>query len=118
MHTDHLLEIADLFNLKRLLPINLVPIRYVDDPNDSNSIINLIFLKSYSEEFNTYSIPPNIWSSSDYAPLIVNIAIQEEFIQKKDYTSIRGARKRRILSNNSEQVSRASIIWILNIVNH
>ena len=81
MHADYLLEIADLFNLERLLSINLVPTRYTDNPNNSDSIIDLIFLRGHFEEFNTHLILPNIRSLFDYAPLIINIVIQEEFIQ-------------------------------------
>ena len=81
MHADYLLEIADLFNLERLLSINLVPTRYTDNPNNSDSIIDLIFLRGHFEKFNTHLILPNIRSLFDYAPLIINIVIQEEFIQ-------------------------------------
>jgi len=81
MHANHLLEIADLLNLERLLSINLVPNRYTDNPNNSNSVIVLIFLRGYSEEFNTHLILPDMRGLFDYSPLIINIVIQEELIQ-------------------------------------
>jgi len=75
MHADHLLEIADLFNLERLLSINLVSTRYTDNPNNSDSIIDLIFLRDHSEEFNTHLILPDMRGSFNYALLIINIVI-------------------------------------------
>ena len=95
MHADHLLEIADLLNLERLLSINLVPNRYTDNPNNSNSVIVLIFLRGYSEEFNTHLILPDMRGLFDYSPLIINIVIQEELIQWKRLSLHKGDKKKK-----------------------
>ena len=80
MHADCLLEIAELFNLEKFSPINLVPIKYTDNSNDSNSIIDLMFFRDYFERFNTHSILLDMRGPSDHVLLIVDITIQEKFI--------------------------------------
>jgi len=80
MHADCLLEIAESFNLEKFSPINLVPIKYTDNSNDSNSIIDLMFFRDYFERFNTHSILLDMESSSDHALLIADITIQGKFI--------------------------------------
>ena len=83
MHADCLLEIAELFNLEKFSPINLVPIKYTDNSNDSNSIIDLMFFRDYFERFNTHSILLDMRGPSDHVLLIVDITIQEKFIWKR-----------------------------------
>jgi len=41
------------------------------------------------EEFNNYQILPDIWSSSDYASLLVYIIIKEEVIQDRKQTIVK-----------------------------
>jgi len=81
VHSDLLLEIADSFNLSFLHPFNPVPTRYPDNNNDSNSVINLMFLRSNSLELDNYLILPDLQYLLDYAPLVVDIQIIEEFLQ-------------------------------------
>ena len=52
----------------------------MDNSNDSNFVIDLIFLQPDSVEVDNHLILPELWYSSDYAPLTVNISINEEFI--------------------------------------
>jgi len=52
-----------------------------------------MFLQANSEEFNNYSILPDLWSLSDYTSLIVDIIINEEFIQDKCWTIIKNSKE-------------------------
>ena len=72
--------VANSFNLELLSPTHNIPTRYSDLDNSSNSTINLMFLQSGSRELNNHSIHPDLWLSSDYAPLTVLIDIIEENI--------------------------------------
>jgi len=75
-----LMDITDSFDL-RLSILNIqVLTQYADNLNDSNSVINLMFLQDNSLEIDNYSILPNLCSPSDHAPLTVDIIIEEEFI--------------------------------------
>ena len=44
IHADIFMKVADLFNLKLSIPITQVLIRYMDNSNDSNFMIDLMFL--------------------------------------------------------------------------
>ena len=52
LYSDILREIADNLNLDLSTPINLVSTQYVDNSQNSNLIIDLIFLYAKSERFN------------------------------------------------------------------
>ena len=56
--SDDLFAIADFFNLSLSYPTDQVLTRYLDNVNDSNSVINLMLLCSDSSELNTYHIYP------------------------------------------------------------
>jgi len=63
------------------------------DFNIRNLVINLVFLCSYIEKFNNYSISPELYGLSDHALLSVYIIIEEEFIQKKKFTIIKSSKE-------------------------
>ena len=72
--------IADSFNLALLSPINPGPTRFSDMVGESNSVIDLMFLRCGSSKLDRHSIHPNLWLSSDHALLTVDIPICEEII--------------------------------------
>ena len=80
VHTDLLMDIIDSFDLRLSTPIIHVATWYADNPNGSNSVINLMFLWANSLEIEKHSILPNICSFLDYAPITVDIIIEKKFI--------------------------------------
>ena len=67
--SNDLLIIADSFNLDLFFPTNCILTRYSDNKNDSNSVINLMFLQSSSSKLDNHIIHPEWHLSSDHAPL-------------------------------------------------
>ena len=74
---------------------NYVPYKYLDNQNDLNLIIDLMFLHLDSSELNNHIIHPEWRLSSDHTPLTVNIAIIEEYIQTKKCTIIKNSKEER-----------------------
>ena len=54
-----LFDIADSFQLEISKPIENFPTRYSDNDQDSNSVLDLVFLHLESIEFNTHHIHPD-----------------------------------------------------------
>jgi len=52
----------------------------VDNPQDLNFIIDLMFFYAELEEFNNHQILPNLQSPSNYTSLSVSIIIKGKFI--------------------------------------
>jgi len=57
-----------------------IPTRYIDNENDADTVINLIFLWSSDPGFNNYQILPDIQQLSDHTPLCVTMNIIKEDI--------------------------------------
>ena len=78
--SDDLLIIANSFNLALSSPTNSCPTRYSDIAEESNSTIDLIFLRYRSNDINQYSIHPDWHLTSDHAPLSITISIIDEVV--------------------------------------
>jgi len=78
--SDDLIVIADSFNLNLLVSINQVPTRYSDNDDNSNLVIDLMFLYYNSSELNNHSIHSNLCLTSDHTLLTITIPITEENI--------------------------------------
>jgi len=78
--SDDLFVIVNSLNLSLSYPTNQVPIRYSDNVNNANLVINLMFLCYDSSELNTHSIHPEWHLTSNHAPLTISIPIVEEYI--------------------------------------
>ena len=102
-HSDLLVNVADSFYLLLSQSTNQVSTRYLDNENDANSIINLMFLKLNSLEFNNYTIYPELWYLSDHAPLMVDILITKEFVWDKWH----------MISKNSKEKDKDKFIFEL-----
>jgi len=58
---DTLREIVDSLNLELLSSIVQVSTYYLNNPQDLNSVLDLMFLYANVEEFNNYIILPDLW---------------------------------------------------------
>jgi len=92
-HCKSLTDIVDSINLCMSKSTNQVPTRYSDNPSNSNSVINLMFLHPNSLEFNNHMIYSEWRLFSDHTPLTIDIAIYEEHILIKKYTIVKNSEK-------------------------
>ena len=72
--------IADSFDLALSFPTNPGSTRFSDTTGESNSVIDLMFLRYGSAELDKHSILPDSRLSSDHAPLLIDIPIFDEII--------------------------------------
>jgi len=75
-------------------PTNQVPTRYLNNVNDVNFIIDLMFLRLNSSEIDNHTIHPNLQYSSDHAPLTVDISIIKEFVPNKQCIIIKNSKEK------------------------
>ena len=81
IHSNTLLNIVDLFDLRLLYSIQQIFTWHSDNANDANSVIDLFFLWQNSIEINNYSILSELCYILYYTLLTIDISIAEEFIQ-------------------------------------
>ena len=86
--SNDLIMIADSFDLILSSPTNPCPTRYSDIAEESNFIIDLMFLRFGSQELDNHFILPESHLSSDHAPLMIDIPIFEEIIHTSKLTII------------------------------
>ena len=95
IHCNLLNDIVDSMDLCMSKATNCVPTRYLDNQNNLNSVMDLIFLCLNLLELNNHTIYPEWRLLSDHMPLTVNIAIIEEHLQTKKYTIIKNSKEER-----------------------
>jgi len=76
-HTDDLITITDSLGLELSLSSNPGPTRFVDNPHDTNSVIDLIFLPPSNTGFGQQTLHPKIHKPFNHILLIIEIGIGE-----------------------------------------
>jgi len=89
--SDDLFAIADSFNLFLSFPTEQVPTRFSDNANNSNSVLDLMFLRCDSEEINSHVIHPDWQLTSDHTSLTITIPIIKEHITTCKRTFIKNS---------------------------
>ena len=99
--SDNLIIITDSFNLDLSISTNQVPTGYSDNINDSNSVIDLIFLQNRSNKLNNHSIHLNWCQTSDHTPLTITIPIIEESVISSKYSIIKNSKEEAAFIKNT-----------------
>ena len=89
IHSDLLLDIADSFFLDLSIPVNPVSTRYSNNNQDSNLVLDLMFLRFGSAKLSNHYIHPNWQLALDHTPLTITIPIIKEYIQTKKYMIVK-----------------------------
>ena len=82
-HKDTLFEIADSFHIKLSKLTNNLPTRYSDNIQNSNLVLDLVFLCPDLMKLDNHYIYLEWQLTSDHAPITVNIHICEERVQTR-----------------------------------
>jgi len=77
IHTKDLFTITDSLGLELSLLLNPGPTRFADNTQDSNSIIDLVFLPPKNRGFGQHMLYPNICKPSDHVSLTIKVGITE-----------------------------------------
>ena len=80
IHSDLLLDIANSFFLGLFILVNPVSTRYPNNNQDSNSVLDLMFLRFGSAELSNHYIYPNWQLALDHILLTITIPIIKEYI--------------------------------------
>ena len=93
-HMNILFEIADSFQLELSKPTEHFSTKYSDNNQNSNSILNLIFLWLFLSKFNNYHIYLDWRLTSNHAPISIDIPIFDEHISTKKWSLIKGSNEK------------------------
>ena len=92
-HKDILFEIIDSFQLEISKPTEFFPTRYSDNNQDSNSVLDLVFICPFSSKFDNHHIHPDWRLTSDHTSISVNISIFDEHISIEKQSLIKNSNK-------------------------
>ena len=122
--SNDLIMIADSFDLTLSSPINPGPTRFSDTAGESNSVIDLMFLRCGSIELDRHTILSKSQLSSDHAPLVIDIPICDKVIHSSKFVITPGSDQEKefikdvISSLNSLDTSNIKSVdnlnWIVN----
>jgi len=79
-YRNTLFDIADSFHLEISKPIEFFPTRYSNNVQDSNLVLDLVFLQPNSTKYDNHHIYSDWRLISDHAPITVDILVVKEHI--------------------------------------
>ena len=82
-YSSVLFDIIDSFHLELFRSTEQIPTKYSDNQQNSNLVIDLIFLRPESLEYDNHTIHSDWRLTLDYIPLTVDISIFEKHIQTR-----------------------------------
>ena len=77
LFTDDLITITDSLSLELSSSLNPGPTRFMDNSQDSNSVIDLVFLPPNNSGFSKHTLHPDIWKSFNHVPLTIEVDIKD-----------------------------------------
>jgi len=77
IHTKDLFTVAESLGLDLSPPLNPSPTRFADNPCDTNSVIDLVFINPNNLGFGQHSLYPELCRPSDHISLIIEVSINE-----------------------------------------
>jgi len=83
VHSDMLFDIADSFSIALSKPTENFPTRFLDNNQNLNLVLDLVFTRPSSAEFNHHHIHPDWRLMSDHTPITVDIPIRDKYIPTK-----------------------------------
>ena len=89
VHSNTLLNIADLLSLAISKLSENFPTRFLDNDHNSNSVLDLVFLCPSSSEFNYHYIHLEWRLSSNYVPITIDIPTCKESIPNKQQSLVK-----------------------------
>ena len=82
-YKDILFKIADFFHVALSKPTEILPTRYSDNTQNSNLVLDLVFLHPNSTEYNNYHIYLEWRLISNHTPITIDIHIHKEQVQTR-----------------------------------
>jgi len=77
IHTEDLFTLAESLGLDLSPPLNPGPTRFADNPRDTNSVIDLVFINPNNPGFSQHTLHPELRRPSDYVPLFIEVGINK-----------------------------------------
>jgi len=93
---NDLFILANSFNLDLSTPTNPIPTRYSDTSEESDSVINLMFLHCGSSKLNSHSIHLSWRLTSDHTSLTITIPIEKEYVMTSKFSLSKNSKEEEV----------------------
>jgi len=77
VHTEDLFTLAESLGLDLSPPLNPGPTRFADNPCDTNSVIDLVFINPNNPGFGQHTLHPELRRPSDHVPFFIEVGINK-----------------------------------------